>query len=244
MWGCAAQPAREAGAGDREDPRSTLGVDTLSVRWVRDTDQFTRPRAWIFLTLGLLVTGTGIAMMLSTNLGVSPVDVFFSGTARTLGVTVGTVIIGGFVLMIAVTWPFGLRPSPGTFACILLLGPAVDAATAINTLIGVPTWGLPALVAWWALGMVVFATGIVALFGSIPYDHLALATARVTRRSVPLSRLMVDAVFLVSGVLLGGSWGAGTIVLVLVMPVALRRVLPRVRSAIGAPAGFKPPDRA
>lgn len=206
------------------------------MQWISGSDQVRNPRAWISLILGLVLVGAGVGMMLDAGFGVSPGDVFFSGVAHITGLSVGTIMVISYFVMVAGTWPVGIRPGPGTLACILLIGPAVDVMRLVDTAIGVPTWGTAALVGWWITGMLVFAIGVVGLFGAhlgvSPYDQVTLAVAKVTGRTLGVARFITDGSFLIVGVLLGGSWGWGTVVLLVVLPVALNRVLPRARRLI------------
>ena len=83
-----------------------------------------------------------------------------------------------------------------------------------------------------------FTAGIIGLFaanlGVSPYDQVTLAIAKLTRRSLGVSRFLVDACLLVAGFLLGGSWGLGTVAFLLLVPIALNRVLPPARGVVEA----------
>lgn len=190
-------------------------------------------RAWVALLGGVVLVGVGVGMMLDGLLGVSPGDVFFSGMSAATGLTVGTMVVVSYFVMVAATYPFGVRPGVGTLACVLLIGPMVDAARWVDASLGVLGWSVPALAAWWVAGFVLFVFGVVGLFaadlGVSPYDQLTQAVAKVTRRSLGVARFVVDGSFLLVGAVLGGSWGVGTVLLLLLVPVALNRVLPRAR---------------
>lgn len=224
--------------------RQDRPADYLTVRWPHSRADLARPRAWVSLILGLICVGAGIGMMLDARIGVSSVDVFFSGLANTSSLTVGTVVIVASLVMVAATWPLGIHPGVGTAMSILLIGPAVDGARYLDSLLGVGTWDLPARGAWWLAGLTVFVAGVLGLFsanlGVSPYDHVTLAIAKLTGRSLGFARFLADGALLALGVLLGGSWGFGTVALLLVVPFALNQLLPPARRLI---EGTKPtPD--
>lgn len=193
-------------------------------------------RAWASLLLGLFAVGAGIGIMLDGGLGVSPADVFFSGLADTTGWTVGTIVVASYFVMVAATYPFGIKPRVGTLLSVLLIGPSVDLLLFVGQAIGVTSWSLLPHIAWWTLGLAVFTCGVVGLFaanlGVSPYDQVTQAVAKVTRRTLGVARFVVDGTFLIVGLLLGGAWGVGTVILLLVVPVALNRALPNVRAVV------------
>lgn len=191
-------------------------------------------RAWVSLVLGVIMVGSGVGLMLDGGLGVSPGDVLFSGLAHVTGWSVGLMVVASYLIFVLVTWPVGIRPGPGTLACIVLIGPSVDATRVLTSaIVDFSSWPMWALVAWWVLGLVVFTAGVVGLFaaqlGVSPYDQLTQAVHKLTRRSLGFARLVTDGTCFCVGVLLGGSWGVGTVVLLVCVPLALNRVLPAVR---------------
>lgn len=210
-------------------PTDTPGATTTTYR---------NKRAWVSLVLGVLFVGAGLGMMLDGGLGVSPVDVFFSGIATTTGLTVGTIVIASYVIMVGATYPIGIKPRIGTLFCVLLIGPALDAQRVIDNALGVAHWPVAATTAWWFLGMLVFTSGVIGLFaanlGVSPYDQVTQAVAKLTRRTLGVSRFIVDGTFLLGGFLLGGSWGIGTLILLGVLPVSLNHVLPTVKNYVQA----------
>lgn len=194
------------------------------------------PRAWSCLLVGVALVGAGVGMMLDSGFGVSPGDVLFSGLAHATGWSVGAVVVVSYSVMVAVTFPVGVRPGPGTLACVLLIGPSVDLMRTAGASFEVTTWSAAALVGWWVCGFTLFTLGVVGLFaadlGVSPYDQLTKALAKMTSQSLGFARFAVDGTFFVAGVALGGSWGVGTVVLLLLVPLALNRVLPQVKRVV------------
>jgi Predicted membrane protein len=88
----------------------------------------------------------------------------------------------------------------------------------------------------WILGFVLFAGGVVATLasdlGANPYDQIVRAVHERFGISLWLSRLLFDAVILVIAFLLGGAWGAGTVALLVLMPIAMGWLTPHFRRLV------------
>lgn len=187
-------------------------------------------RAWVANVAGTVLVGVGIGVMLLAGMGVSPLDAAFAGVARATGLTVGTVIIVASVVFVAVAWALRHPPGIGTVISFFGIGIAVDVTMMVLSPVGLADGALLVRVAGWAVGLAVFAVGVVLLIGSrlgaSPYDQIVQAVAARLRISMGRSRLLFDVTALVVAFLLGGAWGVGTVVLLLTMPLVLNRALP------------------
>ena len=164
------------------------------------------------LLTGLALYGLSMAIMVRAGLGLDPWDVFHQGLSRLTGWTLGTVtaVVGVAVLL---AWiPLRNRPGIGTLANVVVIAVSVDAALAV-----LPTahdlWLRIAMM----LGAVVlnaFATVLYIGAGLGPGPRDGLMTGLVTRtgRSVRLVRTMIEVTVLLTGWLLGGTVGVGTVV--------------------------------
>jgi uncharacterized membrane protein YczE len=171
-----------------------------------------RWRRLVQLYVGLTLYGLGMALQIRATLGLDPWDVLHQGIARHLGLGFGTVVIAVGALVLLLWIPLRQRPGFGTVSNVVVIGLAVDAGLAL----------LPEPRAWplrWAfllLGVLVggFATGcyIGAGLGPGPRDGLMTGFARRTGRSIRLVRTVIEVTVLLSGILLGGSVGPGTLV--------------------------------
>lgn len=164
------------------------------------------------LYCGLVLFGSSIGLMVQSGLGLPPWDVLHQGVARHTGLSIGTVSIvaGAAVLLLWV--PLRERPGLGTVSNVLLVGLAMDATIWLVP----PPEGLPLRIPMLAAGVVLngAATGlyISARYGPGPRDGLMTGLHCVTGRSVRLVRTGIEATVLASGLLLGGTAGAGTVV--------------------------------
>ncbi|TDB82647.1 YitT family protein [Micromonospora sp. KC721] len=164
------------------------------------------------LYAGLILYGVSMALMIRSGLGLNPWDVFHQGLSRQTGISVGTasILVGAAVLLLWI--PLRQRPGLGTLSNVVVIGLAVDAAVAL-----IPgDLPLPARAVLLVTGIVAngAATGLYlgADLGPGPRD--GLMTGLVARRpgwSVRLVRTAIEVVVLISGVLLGGTVGIGTL---------------------------------
>ena len=78
------------------------------------------------LVLGLIVFGTGVAMMAAAGVGLGPWEAFHQGISRRTDVPIGTVaiLVGAPILLLWI--PFGERPGIGTVMNVLTIGSATN----------------------------------------------------------------------------------------------------------------------
>lgn len=197
-------------------------------------------QAWLSLALGVIFVGVGIGMMVEAGWGVSPLDAFFSGAAKQSGLTMGVILATLSILMVLVAWVFGIRPAIGTLVSALGIGVFVDIARMAAQPLMDSQPGVAVLIALWLAGLAIFCAGVLALFaselGASPYDQLTRALSKVLHVSLGLARIILDGAALLLAFLLGGSWGIGTLLLLLVVPVVLNRALPFARKIVHGPA--------
>jgi uncharacterized protein len=183
--------------------------------------RFQRPRSWRILALrllhvnvGLMLFGVGIVAMLNAHVGVGPWDVFHQGLARRTPLSIGAAMIaaGGTILLISVLVA-RVRPGIGTLLNMALVGPWVDFFRELGS-IPVASGFVEGL-ALFMIGVVLcgFATGLylTAGLGAGPRDGFALGISRVLQIPVRRARTLVEVAVCLTGWLLGGSVGLGTI---------------------------------
>ncbi|WP_418955931.1 YczE/YyaS/YitT family protein [Streptomyces tritici] len=169
------------------------------------------PRRLTQLYVGLALYGASSALLVRGGLGLEPWGVLHQGLAERTGLTIGTVsiVVGAVVLLLWI--PIRQKPGLGTVSNVFVIGVAMDATLAL-----VPdAQGLPLRIALMLLGIVLngLATGlyIAARFGPGPRDGLMTGLHRLTGRSIRLVRTAIEVAVVVSGFLLGGSLGVGTV---------------------------------
>lgn len=191
------------------------------------------PRAWAALLIGVVLVGIGLGMMIDADFGVAPADALFTALSRTSGLSVGTILVLASILMVLMSWALGLRPAIGTLISFVGIAVVVDLTRLLLAAVDAPDWVLGARIVLWIIGLVLFCAGVMGIFssdlGASPYDQVVRSIAFRTGRSLGLARLAVDAIALLGAIVLGGSWGIGTVIILVVVPLALNRVLPHVK---------------
>ncbi|RST11475.1 hypothetical protein E2C00_26665 [Streptomyces sp. WAC05374] len=168
-------------------------------------------RRLLQLYAGLALYGVSSALLVRSGLGLEPWNVLHEGLAELTGLSIGVVltIVGAAVLLLWI--PLRQRPGLGTVSNVVVIGAAMD-----GTLWLVPdVHGLLAQIPAVAGGIVLngVATGlyIAARFGPGPRDGLMTGLHRLTGRSIRLVRTTIEVTVVVTGFLLGGSLGVGTV---------------------------------
>lgn len=161
---------------------------------------------------GLTLYGFSMALMVRAGLGLDPWDVFHQGLSLRTGLSIGpaSAVVGVAVLL---AWiPLRNRPGIGTLANVVVIAVSVDAALSV---LPAPA-AVPARVAVMLAAVVLNAVATVLYIGAGlgpgPRDGLMTGLVARTGRSVRLVRTAIEVTVLVSGWLLGGSVGAGTVV--------------------------------
>ncbi|AVH24061.1 YczE/YyaS/YitT family protein [Nocardia cyriacigeorgica] len=169
-------------------------------------------RRLIALYAGLWLYGFSMAVMVRAGLGLDPWDVFHQGVAEHVPLSFGMVTaLTGVVVLLA--WiPLRQRPGLGTVSNVVVVAVSVDAGLWL-----LPAWeSLPvqagAMVAAVVLNAVATVLYIGAGMGPGPRDGLMTGLVRRTGLSVRTVRTTIEVTVLVTGWLLGGSVGLGTLV--------------------------------
>lgn len=167
------------------------------------------------LVLGLIAFGLGIALMVRSDLGLGPWDVLHQGITNRTGIPIGTVGILVGVALLATWLPLRERAGIGTLGNTVLIGVVIDL-----TLLVLPepesAWARVAFMLAGILGIAVGSGAYIgAGLGPGPRDGLMTGLARLTGASLRLVRTGIELTVLAAGILLGGTFGIGTILLAL-----------------------------
>ncbi len=164
------------------------------------------------LILGLFMFGFGTALMLQAQLGTDPWTVFAEGLSLVSGLTIGvvTILVGLGVLLLWI--PLRQRPGVGTIANALLIGPFLELGL---FLIDTPPT-LPLRIIFFSTGLLMIAIGsgwyIGTGLGPGPRDGLMTGIHRKFGWPIWMVRTGIEVTVVVSGWLLGGTVGWGTVV--------------------------------
>jgi uncharacterized membrane protein YczE len=186
------------------------------------------PRRLVQLLLGLWLYGASMAMMVESQLGLDPWDVFHEGVAGGLPLTFGTVVILTGLVVLLLWIPLRQAPGLGTVANVVVIGVASDVTLLLlEQPEGLVTRSL-LLVAGIVLNGLAGALYIGAQLGPGPRDGLMTGLVRRTGWSVRLVRTALEVAVLTVGFVLGGTVGLGTVLYALAIGPLLQLFLPRV----------------
>ena len=187
-----------------------------SVSWSSDFPLNTKPRSYtvIMLITGLFFFGLGEAIIIGSGSGVSPWTVLAQGISIKTDLSVGTTT---FLISIAILifWiPLKQVPGIGTILNTIIIASTIDL-----TLPYLPQPNdtyfklLQACIGIFVVGL---GSGIylISNLGPGPRDGLMIGLQKQTGTSIPLIRTILELSAVISGWLLGGVVGIGTVLFV------------------------------
>lgn len=204
----------------------------------------------IQLALGLIAYGLSVALMIRSDLGAAPWDVFHTGVAEHLPVTVGRATVLTSLAILVIWVALRERIGLGTLANAVVVGLSADVFLAIFDTPG----------ARWARGCAAGGrhrgqcAGDRRLRGHAartrPRDGLMTGIARRTGRSIRLVRTTLEVVVIVAGAALGGAIGFGTVAYALAIGPLAQSMIPvfavrlrAVSTAVSPAAAWVAPDQ-
>jgi uncharacterized membrane protein YczE len=178
------------------------------------------------LSVGLVLYGVSMGMMIRSGLGLDPWDVLHDGLTRRLPLSFGTVVIVTGVLVLLVWWPLRQWPGLGTLANVVVIGVATDATLAVLATPDALAVRLPLLLGGIVLNGLAGALYIGSQFGPGPRDGLMTGLARRSGRSIRVVRTGLELSVLTLGWVLGGVLGVGTVLYALLIGPVVQFFLP------------------
>ncbi|GGI99742.1 membrane protein YczE [Streptomyces brasiliensis] len=205
-------------------------------------------RRLIQLYAGLALYGASSALLVEAGLGLEPWNVLHQGLAELTGLTIGVVsiIVGAAVLLLWI--PLRQRPGLGTVSNVFVVGLAMDGTLALLPEAHSLAVRIPLLLGGLVLNGVATGLYIAARFGPGPRDGLMTGLHRRTGRSIRLIRTAIEVAVVVTGFVLGGTVGVGTLLYALsIGPLAqffLRVFAAPSASERSTVVATAPPERA
>lgn len=200
-------------------------------------------RQLVQLLAGLVGAGLGIALVVRSDLGLGPWDVLHQGIARRTGISMGLVVIGVGVMVLASWVPLRQRLGAGTVLNVIVVGTTLDLCLLVLPQVhgGVARWS--------ALTGGVVAVGLGsglylgAGMGPGPRDGVMTGLAR-RGASVRVVRTGIELSALAAGWLLGGTVGVGTLVFALAIGPLVQLFLERFTLEEARPLAMAPATQA
>jgi uncharacterized membrane protein YczE len=158
------------------------------------------------------IVAVGVALLVRSELGAAPWDVFHTGLARTSGLSIGAATIATGLAAVLVARFGGVRPGLGTLVNAVVLGGCIDLALA-----AIPAAaGLAVAAAYLAAGIALLGLGtglyLSARLGAGPRDSMMVALAGRRGWTTARARAAIEFLALGAGIALGGRAGAGTLI--------------------------------
>lgn len=165
----------------------------------------------LILVFGLTIFGLGDSLLIQSHTGNAPWSVLAQGVSIQTGINIGfaTFLISAVVLFF--WWPLGEKPGFGTLANIVVIATAIE--------IGVTYFPVaanyPIGILYDFLGIALVGIGsalyITCGLGPGPRDGLMTSLHKISGVRVGRIRLLIEGGAFLTGWLLGGRFGLGTI---------------------------------
>ncbi|MSQ39673.1 MAG: hypothetical protein EXR56_02105 [Chloroflexi bacterium] len=169
---------------------------------------------------GQVVFATGLVMMLAAGVGLPSWEILHQGLSQQLGIEIGTAaqLSGIFVLLLWI--PLRQRPGLGTLSNIVIIGWVMNVEIALLAYAGVPPAAEIATQPLLAGALAIAGTAIVGIGSGIyigsgngpgPRDGLMTGLNHRTGQAIWKMRTAIEVVVGILGIVLGGTFGFGTI---------------------------------
>ena len=185
--------------------------------WSSETPFNLKPKftTFIFLVSGLWIFGTGEAILIDAGIGVSPWTVLAQGISKQADLTVGMATFVVSVLVLFLWIPLREIPGIGTILNAMLIALSLDV---MAPFIPDQTELVPAIIQS-SIGIVLVGIGsalyLTANLGPGPRDGWMTGIQKKTDWPIGRVRVGIEILVLSIGIILGGTFGLGTIMFAL-----------------------------
>ena len=195
---------------------------------------------------GLFLFACGIVALLESELGLSPWDVLNQGIERHSPLSFGVANIAVSIPVLLGAWALGVAPGVGTLANAVLIGVFIDVLLAAGPVADLDERSLVFRAALLPFGLALFGIGtafyIGGALGAGPRDSLMLALSARTGTRIGVVRGALELSVLAVGVVLGGTFGVGTIAFALLIgPIIELSFAALARLPLAVPGCETPP---
>lgn len=187
----------------------------------------------LILLAGLTIAHFGVTLFIFSNQGTDPFNVLVQGVFRSLdSIFDWSILTHGnvhmtlcIIIMVVLLFVDRSYIKIGTVVCMFLGGPIIDLFTIVLQPLFVKELSLVYSIILLVIGCVILAFGMTIVIksdaGTGPNDLVSVALSDKLRKKFGIVRIVTDACFVLAGFLLGGTFGIGTLVCVLLIgPVA------------------------
>ncbi|MFC6314623.1 YitT family protein [Lapidilactobacillus achengensis] len=170
-------------------------------------------RRLVITVVGTFMIGLGIALLVDSGVGIDPLSTFLAGVQTFIPWSLGNLIVAFNVIMLIVLFFLDRRLlGVGSVINATCVGLTVDLLTGFNAFITAQNW--PSLILS-LLGIFFLGSGsAIYMYGRLGYGALeGLMMFGSTRLHWPVrwTRIAMDVIFIILGILMGANYGYGTI---------------------------------
>lgn len=176
----------------------------------------------VILFCGLTIAHLGVTLFLLANLGADPFNVLIQGLhilTQTVGLSLthGTVHMSICFLIILILLCLARSYiKAGTIICMLCGGPIIDFFMWLLKGLDIESTGLLIKIPVLILGCIILAFGMTIVIrseaGTGPNDLVAVVISERGGFRFGITRVITDGIFVLTGFMLGGKVGIGTII--------------------------------
>lgn len=166
------------------------------------------------VVVGSIGIAVSVALLLWTELGPGPLDVFIGAVRVRSGLPLGVTVWLVVGSMVVAAWLLGHRPGPGTLVSPFIVGAVMQVAVeALDELDRPGSLAVRVAVHLVAIAGIGIGAGalIVSRLGAGSGELLATAASMRAGYREPRVRTAIEAGWLLTGVALGGPFGLGTL---------------------------------
>lgn len=172
----------------------------------------------VFATLGLFIIGLGASLFLYSGLGSDPNSVFIEAVGKKTGISYGNASFALNGILALVVYKLDKRYiSIATILSLFIPGYTADFFMSIYRNFGLNNSFLPFQILYTGLSVIILSFGITLYMdqkiGVGPFDALPDILADKFGRSFSIMRRILDIIALTLGIILGGTFGFGTVFL-------------------------------
>lgn len=173
-------------------------------------------KKYILFTLGAFTLGLGVSLCNYANLGVDPMTVFMQGLSKIIHVSLGTMNLFGSIVMMLIGYVYDKKyVTWATIAAMFIVSLGIDSLSLLH----LPSPDLVVRYLCLIAGVLVYTFGIglsqVASCGLTAFDCMMFGFMKLMNKEYHFVRWVVEGVALGLGILLNGTFGICTIIIIL-----------------------------
>ena len=169
------------------------------------------------VVFAFLCNGMAISLFLLAGFGLDSISVFSAGLANVFHTTVGMASLGFYFVVILATFFVDRSYINGaTLLSLMIVGPSIDLFTKIFRFVVTPESGMAIRIIVFIIAYLMLAFAV-ALYLSAHYgisaaDMIPIIISDKLHKQFRWCKVGFDITVIIVGIILGGSFGAGTII--------------------------------